>query len=46
MPLCDKKAWSFPDNATAPGFPASKRVSDLSFEVSFVFVLVMVLSEY
>ena len=47
MSFCSKWAWSPLDNATPPDFLAQKSwVSDLSSEVSFVFVLAMVLSEY
>ena len=47
MSFCGKWAWSPPDNATPSNFPPPKSwVSDLSFEVSFVSVLAMVLSEY
>ena len=47
MSFCGKWAWSPPANATPSDFPAPKSwVSELSFEVSFVYVLAMVLSEY
>ena len=45
--FCGKWAWSPPANATPSDFPAPKSwVSDLSFQVSFASVLVMVLSVY
>ena len=47
MYFCDKWAWGPADNATPSNFLVAKSWgSDLSFDVSFVSVLAMVLSEY
>ena len=47
MSFCGKWAWSTPDNATPPDFPAPKNwVSELPSEVLFFSVLAIVLSEY